>query len=266
MFSSISRVVLFTALFLTIASFFLSACSIVGPGERGVRVSTGTVSEDVKGPGLYFWFPYLAGMKTLNVQIQKSEIKATAGSFDMQDVHTTLAVNWAINAANVVTTYKDIGDEDAVETNILIPAVQEVMKAATSKYTAEETLTKRLQLKKDIDEGLKLRLEAHGITFYEVSIVDLSFSHDFANAIEQKQVAEQSAKKAGYVALQATQEAKALVEQAKGQAEAQRLLKSTITSELLQKAAIEKWNGQFPQVMGGTGTLPFINLKLGGGN
>jgi hypothetical protein len=33
-----------------------------------------------------------------------------------------------------------------------------------------------------------------------------------------------------------------------------------LTPELLQKQAIEKWNGQFPTVMGGNGALPFINL------
>ena len=50
---------------------------------------------------------------------------------------------------------------------------------------------------------------------------------------------------------------------AKGEiAEAQKLMRSTITPEILQQQAIEKWDGSFPQVMGGNGSLPFINLKL----
>jgi prohibitin 1 len=38
------------------------------------------------------------------------------------------------------------------------------------------------------------------------------------------------------------------------------LLRETLTVELLQKQAIDKWDGKFPQVMGGNGALPFINI------
>ena len=62
------------------------------------------------------------------------------------------------------------------------------------------------------------------------------------------------------MAQEAEQEAEANVNRAKGQAEAQRLLRETLTPELLQKQAIEKWDGKFPQVMGGNGALPLINL------
>jgi hypothetical protein len=50
------------------------------------------------------------------------------------------------------------------------------------------------------------------------------------------------------------------VNRAKGQAEAQRLQRLTLTPVLLQKQAIEKWDGHFPTVMGGSGTLPLINI------
>lgn len=80
-------------------------------------------------------------------------------------------------------------------------------------------------------------------------------------AIEAKQIAEQQAKQAEYEALKASKEAQAEINRAKGQAEAQRLMRQTLTPELLQKQAIEKWDGQFPQVMSGNGTLPFINIS-----
>jgi regulator of protease activity HflC (stomatin/prohibitin superfamily) len=194
------------------------------------------------------------------VQIQKSEISSAAASKDMQDVHAKVAINWSMDPTNVVRTYKEIGDEDDVEQRILTPAVNEVMKAATSKRTAEEVLKLRVELKQDIDDGLKARMAQYGIKIYDVSIVDLQFSKDFAEAIERKQVAEQDAQQAVYVAKKATQEANAEIERAKGQAEAQRLMKSTITAEILQQRAIEKWDGHFPTYMGG-GALPFINVK-----
>ncbi len=253
---------LFIALFVSlIATFLMTACSVVGPGERGVRISLGKVTEEPLPPGAYLWIPGLMGMDKINVQIQKAEIESTAASKDMQDVHAAIAVNWSLAPENVVRTYKQIGDEAAVERRILVPAVNEVMKAATAKRTAEEVLTKRMEMKADIDKALVERLAQYGISVSDVSIVNLKFSTDFSNAIEKKQIAEQEAKQAEYITLKATQDAKAEIERAKGKAEAQRLLQASITPGILQKMAIDKWNGSFPQVMG-SGSVPFINMNM----
>jgi prohibitin 1 len=246
-------------LLLITSILFYTGCSVVGPGERGVRISLGTASDDPKPPGAYLWIPFLLGMEKLDIQIQKSDIKSTAASKDMQDVHAEVAINWSLAEENVVRTYKEIGSEWYVENRILVPAVNEVMKAATAKRTAEEVLTHRLEMKKDIDDGLIQRLKQYGITLHDVSIVNLKFSEGFTHAIEEKQIAEQQAQQASYIAQKATQEAKAEVERAKGQAEAQRLVQTSTTAAILQQRAIEKWDGHFPTYMGGT--LPFVSFK-----
>lgn len=238
----------------------LTACSVVAPGERGVRVTLGTVSEDPKEPGIYLWIPFVMKMTKIDVQIQKSEIASTAASKDMQDVHATVAINWSLSPENVVRTYKTIGTEYDVEMRILNPAVNEVMKAATAKRTAEEVLTHRMETKKDIDEGLVSRLKQYGITLHDVSITNLKFSNGYTEAIEHKQVAELEAQQAVFITQRATQEAKAEIERAKGTSQAQALMKATITKEILQQRAIEKWDGKFPHFMGSS-ALPFINFK-----
>lgn len=91
--------------------------------------------------------------------------------------------------------------------------------------------------------------------------MNFAFSPEFSRAIESKQIAEQEAKQAEFIAKKATQEAQAEINRAKGQAEAQRLQRQTLTPDLLQKQAIEKWDGHFPTVMGGNGTLPLININ-----
>lgn len=238
----------------------MSSCTIIGPGKRGIRISLGQTSNEVKEPGVYFWLPILIGMAEMNVQIQKSEVDASAASKDMQEIRTHVAVNWQITSEKVVETYKNIGDEDDVLKRIITPAVTEAFKAAMSKKTAEEVLAKRTELKNEIDEMLKGRLAVYGVTLNDVSIINLTFSKEFTDAIESKQIAEQNAKKAEYEALQAIQKAKAEVNLAKGQAEAQNLQKQTITPALLQKMAIDKWDGHFPQFLGGNTPLPFVHI------
>ena len=143
--------------------------------------------------------------------------------------------------------------------------MSEVVKAATAKKTAEEIITLRTELKEEIDVQLKNRLTTRGISVDAVSLVNISFSEEFAKAIEAKQIAEQEAKRAQFEALKAKQTAQATINLAEGQAKAQQLQRTTLTSELLQKQAIEKWDGKFPLVLGGDGALPFINIDAKSG-
>lgn len=241
-------------------AFGLMACNTVGPGEKGVRVTLGSVGNEVLSSGVYGYFPFVTRVKSLNIQVQKSEVATSASSKDMQEITTKLAVNWSVNPSKVLETFVNIGDEEDVLLKVISPAVSESLKAATAKRTADDILKTRIEVKEDIDNALKARLEKYGVLVQDVSIVDLQFSHEFTRAIEEKQIAEQKAKQAEYDALRAEKEAIATVNTAKGQAQAQNLVKQTITSELLQLKAIEKWDGKFPQVTGG-GALPFINLK-----
>ncbi|MEO8893462.1 MAG: prohibitin family protein [Coleofasciculaceae cyanobacterium] len=233
----------------------------VNPGERGIVIQLGKVQNAILDEGTYPVIPFITSVKRLNVRIQKTDIETSAGTKDLQIIKTNLALNWYIEPTKVNKIYQQIGDENQVNTQIIIPAITEVLKAATPRKTAEEILTQREELKKVIDQAIKQRLAVYNIRVTEVALVNVSFSPGFAKAIEAKQIAEQQAKQADYEALKATKQAEAEVNRAKGQAESQRLMRQTLTPQLLQKQAIEKWNGQFPQVMSGNGALPFINIS-----
>ena len=204
--------------------------------------------------------PIVTSVKTLSVRVQKTDIQADAASKDLQKVSTDLAVNWNIDPAKANQVFQQIGDEAQIVTSILTPAISEVLKAATAKKTAEQIITERNDLKTEIDSSLKQRLEPYGVIVRDVSLINFGFSAEFSKAIEAKQIAEQEAKQAEFTVKKATQDAQAEVNRAKGQAEAQRLQRQSLTPEILQQQAIQKWNGQFPTVMGGNSSLPLINI------
>jgi len=82
-------------------------------------------------------------------------------------------------------------------------------------------------------------------------------------AIEQKQVAEQNAKKAQYIANQALKDAEAAVNKARGEADSQKLQQQTLTSEILQKMWIQQWNGVLPVYMLGSDTNMMMQIPTG---
>jgi regulator of protease activity HflC (stomatin/prohibitin superfamily) len=238
---------------------FLKPFVIINAGERGVVMRFGKVQNLVLDEGLHP-IPVVNTVKKLTVRVQKNDVNAEASSKDLQDIKMDIALNWHIEPVAVNKVFQRVGDEEQIVFRIISPAVSEVVKAATAKKTAEEIITKRTELKQEIDLQLKERLGSYGIGVDDVSLVNISFSPEFAKAIEAKQIAEQEAKRAEFEALKAEKQAQADVNRAKGQAEAQRLQRQTLTAELLQQQAIDKWDGKFPLVLGGEGALPFINI------
>jgi hypothetical protein len=77
----------------------------------------------------------------------------------------------------------------------------------------------------------------------------------YAQAIEAKQIAAVQVETEKNKAEQATYQKQARITTAEGQAKEQELQRATISSELLQKMLIEKWDGKYPtyMVMGGAG-------------
>jgi len=246
--------------FLIFAIFFRPFAT-VNAGERGVMMQFGKVQDGILDEGIHPVIPIVTTVKSISVRVQKTDLQAQASSRDLQSISTELAINWHVDATQVNKVFQRVGDEEQIVNGIIGPAISEVLKAATAKRTAEEIITKRTELKDEIDNTLKKRLSPYGIIVDDVSLVNFTFSPEFAKAIESKQIAEQEAKQAEFVTLKAKQDADAAINRAKGQAESQRLVRETLTKELLQKLAIEKWDGRFPTVMGGNGALPFININ-----
>jgi len=252
-----SRVLIAVLLAALLSTFFV----VVNAGERGVLMQFGRVQEPVLGEGIHLIVPGVNTVKKLSVRVQNQEISAEASSKDLQDVYTDVALNWHIIPEEVDKIFQQIGDEATVVATIINPAVEEVLKAVVAMYTAEEVITKRGEVKAGVDQALKTRLGPYHIAVDDISLVHVHFSKRFSNAVEAKQVAEQEAKRAEFVALKAAREAKAKVNLAKGEAEAQNLLREGLTPELLQKQAIEKWNGNLPLIMGDDGSSKLLDLK-----
>lgn len=248
---------------LVIFFFMINPFVQIGPGERGVVMNWGQVQPQILNEGLHLRVPFMQSVQVVSTKVQKSDVKTEGASKDLQVVKMELVVNWHMNAGQVNKIYQTVGDEKAVLDNIILPAVSEMAKAATAQKNAEEVIVKRQALKQDIDSLLVKRLASYGIILTDVSITDLDFSEEFNKAIEDKQIAEQDAKKAIFKADQAKNDAVALVNKAEGQAKAQALQVQSLTDQLLQKEWIDAWRAggsKVPQVV--SGNSPFmINLS-----
>jgi len=235
----------------------LNSFKVVGPGERGVIFSQVSGIKDVQlGEGLHFKMPIVEDIFTVDIKVQKSQTDASAASKDLQNVASTVAINFHVDPDRAHKVYQEIGT--SYKERVIDPAVQEAIKAVTARFTAEELVTRRPEVKDQVKIALAERLAPFNILVDEFSIVDFQFSAEFNHAIEAKQSAEQSALKARRDLDRIKIEAEQRITQATAEAEAMRLQQQTITPMLLQLRALEKWDGKLPTVS--SGAVPFVNL------
>jgi len=258
-----TRVMVIAGVILVILIFFRPWVQ-VGAGQRGIVLNFGAVQKQVLDEGLHLRIPVMQEVVLMDVKVQKAETDAAAASADLQDVTSRVALNYHVvpDQANVV--YQKIGVQ--FKERIIDPAILEVVKAVTAKYTAEELITKRPAVSEAMRRNLMDRLIVNNIAVDAFSIVTFSFSKVFTEAIESKQTAEQLALKAKRDLDRIKIEAEQKITTARAEAESLRLQRANISSDLIElrkieanMKAIEKWNGILPQVTGG-GAIPLIGL------
>ncbi len=237
---------------------------IVGAGERGVVLNFGAVQPVVLGEGIHFRIPIMQKIIKMDVTIHKSQTDAESVSKDLQDTKSTIAVNYHILPEKANWIYQNIKQE--YRERIIDPAVQEVVKAITARYTAVELITQREKVRGEIKDLLKNRLLSYNVLVDDFSIVNFKFSQQFEQAIESKQTAEQLALKAQRDLERIKIEAEQKVASAKAEAEALRLQKENVTPQLIRLRqieasirAIDKWDGHLPKI--NSGAVPFIDVK-----
>jgi regulator of protease activity HflC (stomatin/prohibitin superfamily) len=231
--------------------------------ERGVLLTWGKVSDKAIDPGIHFRIPIVQNVERFNVKTQKYEAEGTAASKDLQTVNTKVAVIYHLRPESVPRIYAELGQYYGE--SVIQPTVQEVIKASTSRFSAEQLITNRSTVASNIQDLLYQRLHIYGIVVESTAITDFKFSESFTQAIEAKVTASQQMLKAETDLKRIQVEAQQKVTQAKAEADALNLQKQAITPELIelrkvemQTKAVEKWDGKLPMYTGGA--MPFLDV------
>jgi regulator of protease activity HflC (stomatin/prohibitin superfamily) len=211
-------------------------------------------------------------IEVISNKINNKEVAAQAVSRDLQSVSSTIAVNYRIEHAMSAEIYKNL--EGANPDSVLLPAIQESMKAVSAKYTAEELISKRTQVSLEIKETLENKVSEYGVFVERFNIVNFDFSEEFNKAIEEKQVAEQNLIKtkteqeqqivianaeAEKKVIAAQADADAITAKAEAQADANRRLTESLSDILVDYEKVQKWNGELPMVSGDA--TPIIDMR-----
>ena len=248
-----------TTLVIAFIAFILivNCFTIVEAGHTGVVVTLGKVKEGVLQEGIHVKAPFVQQVVKIDNRIVKLEVETEAFSKDLQTVETVLAINYRVDTSKSYSIYKNIGAN--YEAVLVTPAVNEVLKAITAKYTAEESVTNRVLISDGLVKGLNDKLNDIGLYVTDVNIINFEFSEAFITAIEEKQVAQQKLLKSETEKQTAIINAEAQAEtvriKAEAEAAANKTISESLTPNIIEYNKIQKWDGVLPKVTGNGGTL-----------
>lgn len=243
----------------------LASITTVPTGYVGVKTKFGQVQDDTIQEGLNFKAPFIESIVKIDCRTQKIEYEMEASSKDLQKINAIkIVVNYGVDKQKANVLYREIGKD--FNSIIVEPAIYETMKSAIANYTAEELVTKRQEVSNLAQETLTNKLKDKGINITSLSMTDLSFSAEFDQAIEKKQVVEQQTQQAKYELEKAKVENEKKIENARAEAEVMKQQNQEITDKTLelkklevQRALIDKWNGQLPSTTLGE-NIPMLNI------
>lgn len=218
-----------------------SSLFVVNGGQRAVVFNRLTgVEEHVRNEGMHFNIPWVQRPVIFDVRTRPHAINSVTGTNDLQMVNLTLRVLSKPNKEMLPTIYSRLGlDWDE---RVLPSIASEVLKATVAQYNAEQLLTQREAVSKQIRETLTARAKQFHIELDDVSMTHLTFGREYASAIEAKQVTQQEAERSKYIVQVAEQEKIAAVVRAEGESTAAQMISDAMAKSgdgLLQLRRIE---------------------------
>ncbi len=231
----------------------------VGVGEVGIVKHFGAIDTDhpdVFDPGIHTKVPFRDDVVIFDTRIQKEQVDSSAASKDGVTIHSTITINFHIEAAKAPLILQNIGAN--YKERIIDQQIQQAFKDVTAQYAGLELIQKREEVALKAKSVLKDKLTPYYIVVDEFTIPNYEFPKEFNDAILATQVANQQNLQAKQLQDKARTEAETALIVAQGLANAQKAQATTLTPEYLQLQAINKWNGQLPQYLTPNTPLPFI--------
>ena len=234
--------------------------TIVGVGERGVKVTLGQTSPVALEEGVHFVMPFISTVKKMNVKTVKSNIATMAQSKDIQQARIVYVVNYNLQPENAPKMWRTVG-RDYVSV-VVMPTVEGIVKDTIGKWNAQDIVANREKVASEVLFKLNEKLGPKYINVSDFQITEIQYSQAFEQAIESKVTAEQEALKAKNKTVQVQEEArqKIIASEAEAKSMAIRARALTQNKNLVEYEAVQKWDGKLPQYMMGN-SVPFVHLK-----
>lgn len=225
-----------------------SACTVIEEGYIGVSKSFGSISDEGVPPGVALQFPVVRQIEQWNVKLQELKETAQVPSSEGLIVGLDTSLLFQVNREKAPAIRKTVGRD--YREILVIPYLRNAVRDVVSGYQVKNIYAEqgRKEIADKIKSFLTENLEPRGVQVVDVLLRDVVLPTRFKDSIEAKLTAEQRVQEKQFELEQAKKEAEIEVARAKGAAEAQRIIRETLSGSYLQYLWIQTLN-QNPNVI-----------------
>tara|TARA_R110001592_G_scaffold53528_9_gene164124 strand:- start:923 stop:1762 length:840 start_codon:yes stop_codon:yes gene_type:complete len=234
-------------------------------GEGGVLFKTfsnGIDLENVYGEGFHIIAPWNK-MITYEVRQQEAMEKMAVLSSNGLEISVEVSTWYQPLYAKLPQLHQEKGQDYL--NRVVRPSIRSATRSVIGRYTPEEIYSsKRDVIQSEIFDETKKILDKQFIQMNEVLVRDITLPATIKTAIESKLKQEQESLEYEFKLQKAQKEAEKVMIEAKGKAEANRILNASLTTNILKEKGIEatlelsKSPNTKVVVVGGSDGLPLI--------
>lgn len=212
----------------------------IGPGEAGVLykpIADGVDTENTYGEGLHIIAPWNK-MLVHTVRQQSLTDQMNVLSVNGLQVQVNGTIWFEPEYNNLGKLIKTKGEDYIQE--LLDPAINAAARSVVGRYTPEQLYSsKRDAIEQEILDEVTKELDGQFLRVKRVLVEDVKLPNTIRDAIERKLKQEQEALEYEFRLVSAQKEAERQRIEAKGKADANRILSASLTDKILQDKGIE---------------------------
>lgn len=217
-----------------------ASCTVIRPGEVGVKQNLGRLSPTVESQGTVFFNPFTSRVIKTSIQTNNLELALNLPSKEGLSINSQISILYRLDDKKVPQIIKNIGlNYKAIIANVFRSASADVC----AKFFAKDMHS---GMRADIETAIKNKmaetLNQEGILIESVLMKSIQLPEGLASSIERKLQAEQDAMRMEFVLQEQRLEVERIIIEAKGTRDAQKIIAEGLTPEIIKIRSIEAFN------------------------